>query len=94
MTTERTFWKPLGIHHTVLAAEASSGIARVLVLNSVPGEATDEYVFVSQVKTSADLIKSDFTARYNVNSGTVDVVDGSDSLVTGDQISIVGMFYT
>jgi len=94
MATERSFWKPMGIHHTVNSGEAGSGMARVLILNSAPSAATDEFVFVTQVKTSADLIKSDFTANYNANSGVVDVTDGSDALAENDQISILGMFYT
>ena len=94
MAKERTFWKPMGIHYTVNAAESGSGIARILVLGSVPTAATDEFVYTTEIKTTANLKKSLFTSNYNVNSGTVDITDGVDSLVAEDQISIIGMFYT
>jgi len=96
MATEKTFWKPIGIKHDVTAAEASSGIVRILVPGTAPasGSPTDDFLFTTEIKTTANLVKTDFTQIYDVNSGTVYIEDGSDSLVAADKISVVGMYYT
>ncbi len=96
MATNKTHWKPIGIQHDVTAAEYSSGIVRLLVPGTAPatGSTTDDFMFTTQIKTSANLIKTDFNVMYDVNSGQVYIQDGTDSLATSDEITVIGMFYT
>ena len=90
----RTFWKPIGIYHTVNSDEDGSGMARILVTNSTPAAATDKFNFQVQMRSgnNSGVIKPNVIAYYDQGSGMVHVEDGSDALVTGDEISIIGMF--
>lgn len=94
MATEKTFWRPIGIKHDVTAAEASSGVVLILVPGTAPSSATDDFLYTTEIKTSANVVKSDFIQMYDVNSGTVYIENGTDSLAENDVISIIGMYYT
>jgi len=96
MATNKTFWKPIGIKHDVTAAEAGSGVVRILVPGTAPasGSPTDDFIFTTQIKTTANLVKTDFGQLYDVNSGTIYIEDGVDALVEADVIEVIGMYYT
>jgi len=96
-----TYHRPKTVIHEVNAAEATSGVARVVFVDKT---STDELAYTYLVKqASTHMAKTDYITYYESNSGIVMVKNGvnagvttsgiADRLVSGDQITITGQFY-
>lgn len=90
MADYETYWRPKTVIHTVNSGEVSSGVAGVVFINK---NNTDELAYQINVKTSANVLKTDFKTFYEKVSGIVYVQNGSSSLVQGDIITLTGSFY-
>ena len=85
-----SFHRPKAVVHTVNSGEASSGVAGIVFIDKTN---TDDLAYTLKVRTSANVLKTDFTTYYEPVSGIVYVKNGSSSLVTNDVCEVFGMFY-
>jgi hypothetical protein len=78
--------------HEPLAGEVTSGIADISFFSNPQN--SDDLAYLIKVVDVSGLVKTDgFQTTYRATSGVVNVTNDTESLATGDVITILGMSF-
>lgn len=93
MSDYLSYHRPRVVIHTLLAGEVSSGIADITFVSNPQN--TKEVGYVYKVEDVSGVVKTDgLKSDYNTTSGTVRIENSTETLATGDVVTIIGMKYS
>lgn len=94
MSRSYSYQRPKYVNDTVTSGEAGVGSKSILIPNTAPIEATDEFIYNINIKRSNIDKTADAKHFYDINSGTVVVrTNSTDYVLTeGDEITIAGTY--
>ena len=86
MATSRTWRKTKTLQDTVSATEASAALKIIFVGTGVPSVATDVFAYNINITRSNIDVTASASHHYDINSGAVVVTNGSNYVLTEDDV--------